>query len=128
MREKVITLAVLCFLVFCGCEEYEYTIQMKPDDDLITRKIVCSENTSEGVRTKLKKLYDKQIDKNAYEGSFRQNLPEDVGGFGRYVHLSNPMGDVYIYVERFRGDDTQALDIEKAFELLRYSQLSRPKS
>jgi len=116
MRERLITPTMLCFLLLCGCEEYEYTIHIKPDDDLITRKIVCSDNASEQVHAKLKKLYDRQIDNNTYEGSFRQNLPEDVGGFGRYVYLSSQMGDVYIYVERFRGDDTQALDIEKAFD------------
>jgi tRNA-Thr(GGU) m(6)t(6)A37 methyltransferase TsaA len=74
----------------------------------------------EEIRSKLKKLYSKQVDKNTYEGSFRENLPDDVGGFGRYVHLGNPMGDVYIYVERFRGNDAQAPDIEKAFDATDY--------
>jgi tRNA-Thr(GGU) m(6)t(6)A37 methyltransferase TsaA len=30
------------------------------------------------------------------------------------------MGDIYIYVERFRGDDAQAPDIEKAFDAIDY--------
>ena len=120
MRENVIILTVLCSLFFCGCEEHEYTIQMTFDGDVVSRRIVCSENMPEEIRARLKKLYSKQVDKNTYEGAFRENLPDDVGGFGRYVHLGNSMGDVYIYVERFRGDDAQAPDIEKAFDAADY--------
>ncbi|MFC1792956.1 tRNA (N6-threonylcarbamoyladenosine(37)-N6)-methyltransferase TrmO [Planctomycetota bacterium] len=116
MKYKAIMVITFCCVLFCGCEEYEYTVKMEFEGDSITREIRCSENTPEQIYTKLNKLYDKQIDKNTFKGSFGKNLPDDVGGFGQYVYHNNPMGHVYIYVERFRGKDDQALEIEKAFK------------
>jgi tRNA-Thr(GGU) m(6)t(6)A37 methyltransferase TsaA len=88
---------------------------MEPDSERISRQIVCSENAPDDVRKRLGELYDNQIDKNTFEGSFGHILPEDIGGYGSYVHLKNPMGGTFIYVERLRGKDTQALEIENAF-------------
>ena len=115
MRHKSLLLIALCFGPFCGCDEYEYTIRMEPDGERISRQIVCSENAPDDVRKRLAELYDNQIDKNTFEGSFGHTLPKDIGGNGSYVHLKNPMGSTYIYVERLRGKDTQALEIEEAF-------------
>ena len=115
MRRKNFLLTALCFVPLCGCDEYEYTIKMEPDGERISRQIVCSENAPDDVRRRLDEQYDNQIDKNTFEGSFGHILPEDVGGYGSYVHLKNPMGSTYIYVERLRGKDTQALEIEEAF-------------
>lgn len=114
MKEKLIVLAVLCLLLLSGCEEEEYKIHMRFDGDVVTRQIVCSQNISDAVRSKLQTLYPEQTNKNTFEGSFQGELPNDVGGFGRHVHLSNPMGDIHVYVERFRGDDAQAPALEKA--------------
>jgi tRNA-Thr(GGU) m(6)t(6)A37 methyltransferase TsaA len=88
---------------------------MEPDSERISRQIVCSENAPDDVRKRLGELYDNQIDKNTFEGSFGHILPEDIGGYGSYVHLKNSMGSTFIYVERLRGKDTQALEIENAF-------------
>jgi tRNA-Thr(GGU) m(6)t(6)A37 methyltransferase TsaA len=88
---------------------------MEPDGGRINRQIVCSKNTPDDVRARLGELYDRQLDANTFQGSFGETLPKDVGGFGKYVHLDNPMGRVYVYVERLRGQDTQALEIEEAF-------------
>ncbi|MHC4430550.1 MAG: TrmO family methyltransferase domain-containing protein [Planctomycetota bacterium] len=115
MRHKSVLLIALCFGPFGGCDEYEYTIRMEPDSERISRQIVCSENAPDDVRKRLGELYDNQIDKNTFEGSFGHILPEDIGGYGSYVHLKNPMGGTFIYVERLRGKDTQALEIENAF-------------
>ena len=115
MKQRLLPFILLLPLLFSGCEEYEYTIHMKYDGDRVIRKVICSGNMPSGIHAKLQKLYPKQIDSDSYEGTFGENLPDDVGGFGRNLHLSNPMGNAYIYVERFRGNDAQALDIEKAF-------------
>lgn len=116
MKERPIALAVLCLLLLNGCEEEKYAIHMTFEGDVVTRQIVCSENVPETVRSKLKSLYPKQTDENTFKGSFGEELPDDAGGFGRCVHLCNSMGDVHIYVERFRGEDAQALAIEKALD------------
>ena len=115
MRRKSSLLIALCCVLFCGCDEYEYTIRMQPDGERINRQIVCSENATDDMRKRLSELYEEQVDKNTFQGSFGQTLPKDIGGYGSYVHLNNPMGSTYIYVERFRGKDTQALEMEEAF-------------
>jgi hypothetical protein len=115
MRRKFILALTLGFLAVASCEEYEYTIEMRFEDGRIVRKAICSENMPDDVRAKLKEIYEKQIDKNTFEGSFSGRLPPDVGGFGNCIHLNNPMGQVYIYHERFRGKDEQAKDLQHAF-------------
>ncbi len=116
MKEKLMALAVLCPLLVCGCDEEVYTIHMAFEADGVTRQIVCSEDVSDEIRGRLKGLYAQQTDPNTFAGSFGPELPNDVGGFGRCVHLRNPMGDVHIYVERFRGDDAQGVAVEEALE------------
>ena len=115
MRRKFLLILALGFWVLAGCEEYEYTIEMRFEDGRIVRKAICSENMPGAVREKLKEIYEKQIDKNTFEGSFTGRLPQDVGGFGKCIHLSNPVGEVYVYHERFRGKDEQAQDLQKAY-------------
>jgi tRNA-Thr(GGU) m(6)t(6)A37 methyltransferase TsaA len=88
---------------------------MEPDGDRISRRIICSGNTPDDVRTRLSELYDRRLDPNTFEGSFGETLPKDIDGFGKYVHLENPMGRVYLYVERLRGQDNQALELDEAF-------------
>jgi len=80
MRWKSFLLIALCCAPFCGCDEYEYTIWMEPNGDRIDRQIVCSENATDEMRKRLGDLYDEQIDKNTFQGSFGQTLPKDVGG------------------------------------------------
>ena len=115
MRHKCILILALGFLTLAGCEEYQYTIEMRFEDGRVVRKVIYSENMPDDVRAKLKEIYEKQIDKNTFEGSFTGRLPQDVGGFGNCIHLSNPLGEVYVYHERFRGKDEQAKDLQHAF-------------
>jgi len=115
MRRKFLLILALGFWALAGCEEYEYTIEMCFEDGRIVRKVICSENMPDEIRAKLKKIYEKQIDQNTFEGSFTGRLPQDVGGFGNCIHLSSPMGEAYIYHERFRGKDEQAKDLQHAF-------------
>jgi tRNA-Thr(GGU) m(6)t(6)A37 methyltransferase TsaA len=88
---------------------------MEPDGDKMNRQIICSTNTPDDVRARLSQLYDRQLDPNTFQGSFGETLPKDIGGFGKYVYLDNPMGRVYLYVERLQGRDSQALEVQEAF-------------
>jgi len=58
MRQKSLLLIALCYVPFCGCEEYEYKIRMEPDGDVMKRQIVCSGNVPDDVRARLRELYD----------------------------------------------------------------------
>lgn len=114
MRRKGLFLIALSCVTFFGCEEYEYTIQMEPDGGVMNRQIVCSGNTPENVRARLRELYERQLDPNTFAGGFGETLPNDIGGFGKYVYLQNPMGRVCLYVERLPGQDSQALEVQQA--------------
>ena len=57
MRHKFLLILALGFFALAGCEEYEYTIEMRFEDGRIVRKVICSENMPEEVRAKLKEIY-----------------------------------------------------------------------
>ncbi len=115
MRHKFILTLTLGFFTLASCEEYEYTIEMRFEDGRVVRKVIVSGNFLEQKFTNLEEIYGEQIDINTYEGTFSEILPQDVGGFGRCAYFHNPMGQVYIYHERFRGKDKQASDLQHAF-------------
>lgn len=119
MKNKIRNILLVPIVLFIyGCDDYEYHIEMTPDNDTIARTISCSKNFAPVLEEKLKGLYTTRIDANTYSGIFSQNLPDDVGGFGRYFHLRNSMGEITIYSERFRGKDDQAAILEDMFRII----------
>jgi hypothetical protein len=105
---------IVLFILIAGCEEYKYSIEMKPCDEGIERKLICPDNLSEDKRENIAKLYEKQLDANIFWGRFNENLPNDVGGAGFYTTFSTNMGQVNIYSERFRGNDNLNYTLEQA--------------
>jgi len=88
-----------------GCEEYEYDIEMTPDGGEIERTISFSSNLPEEQKQAVAKTYPEQIDVNTFSGTFKVELPNDVGGVGYYTAFVTTMGSTATYAERFRGDD-----------------------
>lgn len=105
---------IILFIFIAGCEEYKYSIEMKPYKEEIERKLICSSNLSQDKRESIAKLYEKQVDPNIFWGRFNENLPNDVGGAGFYTAFSANMGRVNIYSERFRGNDNLNHTLEQA--------------
>lgn len=119
MNNKIRNIWLVSVVLFLyGCDDYEYHIEMTPENDTIVRTISCSKNFAPEFEEKLKGFYTTRIDAKTYSGIFLQNLPDDVGGFGRYFHLRNPMGEISIYSERFRGKDDQAAVLEDMFRII----------
>jgi len=112
---KNICLAFIALFVFIiGCEkEYKYNIEMKPVGQVIERKLVCSDNFSKEELKRIGQLYEKQIEHNAFHGTFKDKLPNDVGGTGFYDSVVTNMGKASIYTERFRGNDDLNEEINK---------------
>ena len=104
----------ILFILIAGCEEYKYSIEMKPCEEGVERKLICPNDLSQDERESIAKLYEKQIDPNVFWGRFNENLPNDVGGAGFYTTFSTNMGQVTIYSERFRGSDNLNHTLEKA--------------
>jgi len=100
----------LIFLV--GCED-EYSIEMKPCEEGIERKLVFSGQMSDDEQQRLAELYEEQIDPNTFRGRFTEQLPNDVGGAGFYRTFGSNMGEMAIYSERFRGNDRLNYTIEQ---------------
>jgi hypothetical protein len=48
-----------------------------------------------------------------FEQRFSGELPNDVGGAGSYLFYSNSLGSASVYVERFRGNDDPAGQLQK---------------
>ncbi len=105
---------IILFILIAGCEEYKYSIEMKPCEEGIERKLICPSYLSQDKRESITKLYEKQVDPNTFWGRFNENLPNDVGGAGFYTTFSTNMGQVNIYSERFRGNDNLNHTLEQA--------------
>ena len=103
---KCFCLMFAILLVFlAGCETYKYSLEMKPCDDGVERKLVWSGDMSDDVRNRISKSYKKRVGSNTFYGKFSGRLPNDVGGAGFYNSFVTNMGKMTIYSERFRGKD-----------------------
>lgn len=105
---------ILLFIFVIGCDEqYQYSIEMKPDGQVIERKLVCSSNFSREELKRIGQLYEKQINPNTFQGTFKGKLPNDIRGAGFYESIVTNMGNASIYTERFRGNDDLDEEINK---------------
>jgi len=103
---------LLTLILLAGCED-EYSIEMKPCEEGIERKLVLSGQMSDDERQRLAELYEEQIDPNTFRGRFTEQLPNDVGGAGFYRTFGSNMGEAALYSERFRGNDDLNYTIEQ---------------
>jgi hypothetical protein len=114
-------------LVVTGCPHNQYLVELKPQGNVMERTLVFYRedgvNTNPGAPnyqsfdagelaaiTALYPAHGLTNDGQRYvvRGEFTNALPDDVGGAGAYTHLSNSLGEVGFYVERFRGNDDLA--------------------
>jgi hypothetical protein len=99
-----VSLVILSVLIV-GCDEEQYSIEMKPYEEGVERTFVFSGELSEQQRERLSALYEEQLDPCTFSGVFSESLPNDVGGAGFYLTFTSNMGGAFSYSERFRGDD-----------------------
>lgn len=105
---------VLCVLgSLSGCVRRNYDIQLEVTDAGLERttKISGSSAPKEGELAGVAKAYAINGPKNVENGiqfggkAFDGDMPFDVGGAGHFARYESPLGSVYGYVERFRGND-----------------------
>lgn len=98
---------IILFIFFTtGCEKtYKYCIEMKPCEQGVERKLICSGNFSDEELERIAGLYENRINRHTFSGRFDANLPKDVGGAGFYMSFISNMGKTTVYSERFMGDD-----------------------
>ena len=98
---------IILFIFFTtGCgKTYKYCIEMKPCEQGVERKLICSGNFSDEELERIAGLYENRINRHTFSGRFDANLPKDVGGAGFYMSFISNMGKTTVYSERFMGDD-----------------------
>lgn len=125
-------LALLCALV-TGCPHNEYTVELKPQGDALERTLTfyrVDGTDSNGAPKYLEfpsnelasitRQYPAGAVRRAGEqfkaaGNFPGAMPGDIGGSGNFSRLRTSLGDVCIYLERFRGDDDLAARSARQF-------------
>ena len=125
-------LTALVFIFAAGCTRYVYEIELVPNGSEIQRTVVAWESARDGgegskatplptseVR-RLEEVYEDKAemsgDRRRLSDTFNQEMPDDVGGSGRYTHWDTSLGSASFYVERFRGSDDAVQTVEDRLE------------
>ncbi|NUQ62229.1 MAG: hypothetical protein HUU20_07060 [Pirellulales bacterium] len=107
-----------------GCVRDYYEVEMRSDGKAIQRTLTCWREeagnqpkivpVSQEQVNRLRQVYksEPQVEdgKYVFRGKFVGTMPADVGGAGTFTRFASPLGDVTVYLERFRGED----DLEAA--------------
>lgn len=137
LRPGIRATIIVALLGFAGCSRNVYEIELRPKDDAIERDLAAwregsgqssssrpgeepKEHVGELPETELKRIaaaYGEApppvaAKKHHFHGAFRGALPNDVGGAGSYTRWQSPLGDLYVYAERVRGNDDLAADLD----------------
>ncbi|MEM1228157.1 MAG: hypothetical protein AAGJ40_20905 [Planctomycetota bacterium] len=113
----------LTLLAVVGCQSTSYEIEMRPAGVRIHRKLAVASSLNdatndqshvdESVVARLSKQYSEagQWDENGrlcFEGVFGPELPSEHGGDGHYECYQSPLGNAYVYSERWIGSLNRA--------------------
>lgn len=125
--------ATACLLA--GCLVTEYKIDMEPQGPQMQRTLSVSvietdhpttdespqqHARSSDIDAQVKKAYEGKKfieDANAVlaQGGFGAELPNDIGGAGRYFNFDSTLGSAWAYGERIRGNDDQVGVLQEQF-------------
>lgn len=122
MRNRALSACALAgWVVITGligaCERYRYEIDLHPSGAEVRRALSVQARNPEGgaarvsaeEASRLAKAYNAAVKaegaKVSVAGTFRDVMPADVGGSSNYVTFHTTLGTLYLYSERFRGQD-----------------------
>lgn len=128
----VIILAAVCPLL-AGCPHNDYTVELKPITNGVERTLIFyrAEGDSNGAPSRqafpsnelaaITEAYPPNAVKQEGQrcvatGDFDGTLPNDIGGFGSFTNFPSNLGDAGFYMERFRGNDDFAAQIDQQFQ------------
>ncbi len=131
MRRTLLWLLTIGCLAATGCARNHYQVRMTPTDSGFERTLTCwTENAGEPRDPRAlsdEALAKIQLDygwapepgedgKNTFQGQFAIDTPQDVGGVGRLERINTSLGTLWVYVERFRGNDDLESELTKRRE------------
>lgn len=122
--------------LIAGCAQNRYEIRMRPEAAGVRRDLSWERLSQDGANVKsqpspavpagpgeptialealarVAALYgarapDRAVRKVEFSGKFADRLPPDVGGHGQVVRYPTSLGTLFVYAERFRGNDDLA--------------------
>lgn len=119
-------LAGLAALV--GCQVRRYELEMTPREGQLERRLTVFEQRQDGEKSVDVAVEDKELariaaeygveppksggPRHTFSQTFAGRLPDDVGGFGTCTRWATSLGTATAYVERMRGDDDLAGDLD----------------
>lgn len=128
--------AAVCAMLLAapGCGRNVYELELTPQGDSLQRDLTAWRERAQNETTQIEALPAEELAKLAqpyraavpaeeakkhrFSGSFRAKTPDDVGGAGWYYPLECPMGSLGAYVERFRGSDDLAADLDQRLQAI----------
>lgn len=134
MRRRGCCVAALAILfLVSGCEHDVYDLLLQPRATGMQRTLVYSRiDTDEAQNEVLKLVLQAELDRLAvlygmptvpaaarrftFVREFPERTPDDVGGAGYCRCWPSSLGSLGVYVERFRGSDDQAAEVEKRLQ------------
>jgi hypothetical protein len=114
---RVTGLCLIMLIILPGCfrsKILNYDIEMRVDRDQLVRE-VSAQGISKDEQKRIAILYPAKVD-GKYVGQFYGDLPNDVGGAGSFNSFKTKMGSMFVYLERFRGNDSLAVQLEDSLE------------
>lgn len=119
----------LILLTTSGCgQSTHYQIVLSEDGDGLSRELTVWNTVPRAIGEEVRRIPQEKIDqlakvyperlseakasRQSFRGSFRENLPNDVGGRGTYSRFTTSLGETMSYAERFRGQIDLAAQIE----------------
>ena len=128
-RRRFLVLVLIGMVAVAGCQVRKYELEMTPREGQLERKLTVFEQRMDGEKwvdvavedgelARIAAQYGVDVPKSggprhSFLQKFAGRLPDDVGGYGTYTRWSTSLGTATAYVERVRGDDDIAGDLDQ---------------
>lgn len=128
-RRRFFVPLLIGMVAVAGCQVRKYELEMTPREGQLERKLTVFEQRKDGAKwvdvavedgelARIAAQYGVDVPKSggprhSFSQKFAGRLPDDVGGYGTYTRWSTSLGTATAYVERVRGDDDIAGDLDQ---------------
>jgi hypothetical protein len=129
---RTCALSLACIAFLAGCDFNVYELDLDPRGDEIARTLTVwragsSEDPEAATRdfptdelSAIALAYSSPMPpggsrKHTFCAVFRDRMPADIGGSGVFRHFASDLGETWLYVERFRGNDRPSQTVEEIF-------------
>lgn len=131
MRPTLLCLVAIGSVMVAGCTRNQYQVRITPLESGFERTLTCwtvnagdppdRRALSSDELAKIGQCYGLDPEpgeegRNTFRGKFTVETPQDVGGAGRLERIETSLGTLWIYVERFRGNDDLEGELAKRRE------------